>query len=109
MKSMWARYREELSNTVFVEYEWGFFSYVLYPDVLCVEDAYVVPEERRKGRFREIVEEAKKLAAKAGRKKVVGCVTLVNYGAAESLKCHLACGGEPYLAEDGKIWLRTEV
>lgn len=109
MTSLWAKYKAEVSDERYVEYEWGFFSYVIHDQVLCIEHAYVEPEFRRQGKFKELLREAQGLAKDAGLKKVVGCVSLVNKKATDALKCHLAAGAEPYLCNDGKIWLRLEV
>jgi L-amino acid N-acyltransferase YncA len=114
MKSLWARYMEELRDTRFIEKEWGFISYSFITDVsgeavIYLEDVYVIAEKRREGLALSLVEEAEALGFAAGVRSSLAVIRLENKGHAESLKAHLAVGFVPSLAEGDRIWLKREI
>ncbi len=107
--SLWARYIEELRDTRFIEYEWGFISWSLMEECIYLEDIYIVPEKRREGLALRLVEEAEEIGRKAGKAFSMAVIRLENKGHTESLKAHLAAGFVPFLTENGKIWLKRKI
>lgn len=109
MQSMWARYREETSQTKFIEVEHGFISYSLLPECIYLEDIWIAPEHRKSGLGLELVEQAEVIGRAEGKPFSLAVVNLENPVAATSLKAHLAVGFLPFSAEGNKIWLKRSI
>jgi len=105
-RSLWAQYRAEVSDSVYLEEEYGFIAYSLLPDAVLIEELYVVPEQRRTGLGLSLFCRVEELARTAGKSASLACVRLDSRAAAESLKTHLNVGFSPISAENGIIWLR---
>lgn len=113
MRSLWARYVDELlgGSKQFIECEWGFVSYSFptWIDAIQIEDMYIVPECRKQGRGAELFAKVCALGREAGRKYVIAQLEMTSRVVTESMRAHLAVGLVPVAAENGKILMRKEL
>ena len=107
--SHWALYKSETTETHFIEHEYGFISYSLLPDALFLEDIWIAPEHRKSGLGAALVAQAEEVGREAGKQTSLALIHLSSKTSTESLKAHLTVGFLPFLAEDGKIWLRRAI
>lgn len=110
MKSLWARYIEEMfdGRVTFIEYEWGFIAYSFppeYPDAVFVEDVYIVPEQRNASHALRLHAEVIRAGRKAGKKRSLFIVRLDSAACAENLRIYLAMGFVPCATGNGTIFL----
>lgn len=103
--SLWEAYFRETADARTIEYEWGFAVYSYGSDFLSIDEFYIAPAFRKRGKGRSVLEVLKEIA-RAGQKSYI--VTEVGVGiktAAESLAAQLAVGFVPFQAESGTIRL----
>lgn len=68
--TLWAKYSAEIGGPTFIEYDWGFVSYESVLEGLLVVDCYVIPEERGKGRLRQLLADIEGVAFSKGIDKI---------------------------------------
>lgn len=110
MPSHWAMYQAELRGTKMLEWEFGFVLYDILPNlVLHVEDVFVVPSERNKGRLHAMWDAVVLAGRKSECTVMMTNVDLVAKTAAASLALQLHMGLIPFKAESNRIWLKRSI
>lgn len=112
--SLWAQYCTELLGgaRTFLETEWGFISYSFpqaVPNAVMIHDMYVIPEERRAGRGRELFDRVCWIGKEAGKTAVLAEAELSSKVFMESFRAQLAVGLVPIAADRDKILTRKEL
>lgn len=75
--SLYPAYLEELRGQLYIELPYGFTSYILYPDGVCMLcDTYIRPEERGKGLSQALFKMVEVLAKAAGCDKLIATTSL---------------------------------
>lgn len=110
MASQWARYKQELDGSEFIEHDWGFicFSHGL-PDATYIEAIWVEPIHRETKLGSQLVNELEKIALGLGKKFLIASIDLRGKVIPDNLKAALAAGFIPYKAEANKIWLERAI
>ena len=113
MRSLWAQYVDELLGGYkkFIECEWGFISYTFptWIDAVQVEELYIVPEQRKHGRGRELFDRVCEIGREQKKEFVIAQLEMNSVVVGESIKAHLAVGLVPVAAELGKILMRKKL
>ena len=114
MKSLWPEYLQEQfgENTVSLEYSWGFVNYsfpAYAPNCIELEDIYVVPEQRRKGRGTELFKKVCKAGIEAGKDALLTQVQIESKVCVSSLLAQLSVGLIPISAQNDTILLRRSL
>lgn len=104
--SLWADYRAEVSDSHFIEEDYGFIAYSFVQDSVLIEELYVIPEKRRGGLGLSLFHRVEECARAAGKTQSLACVRLDSKVATESLKTHLGVGFVLLASENGIIWLK---
>ena len=61
MTSLYGRYIKEREGKDILEYDDRFISYEINGDFICAFDAYVIPEKRKNGLFKSLIEEIEEI------------------------------------------------
>jgi GNAT superfamily N-acetyltransferase len=106
MKSLYAKYLEEVANRHIIEEPYGFISYDLVDKVCYIADFFVLKEHRGKG-F-ELFEKVKKEAVAAGCVSVMGRIEVASKTCNKTLSAYLKCGFKLLKAEYGMIYITKD-
>jgi hypothetical protein len=107
MKSHWAKYKEERTNAIIVEDEYGFASACKLDDFFYIENIYVIPEKRSEAYFVNYINKLVDIAQELGYKKVLGSVCVTTKGATSSLHRMLSIGFELAWNSGNMIYLKN--
>ncbi len=102
---MWKAYIKEREGAEILELEHGFAIVRPLQDCLYLQDIYVVPEMRKTGYGRQILEIVEETATKMGFDKVLGSCSPGAAGSTVSIKAILACGFELESSDKDIIYL----
>ncbi len=107
--SLWANYIAERLGQSIIEEPWGFVSFKIVGSICDVIDLYVIPEERMKGRTRDLYEE---LFATCRQQRVQTLVVSVWPGIAGSdisMKAALGHGFRLHSTDGARIILTKDI
>lgn len=107
--AMWADYKRESLGLTVLSTEYGFAAYVLAPECLFIDEFYVVPERRKLGLGKYLLNDLCTVAHNAGLRYIRSTVSLASLTASSSLSAQLAVGFQAIKAENGSILLQLEV
>lgn len=108
-QSHWAAYNEELGGPIFLEKPWGFCSYAMIEGGIWIKDIYIVPEERRKGRGKDLIREIEDIARAAGKTFLIAEAQMNSPVRLDSIKAQIAVGFVPGAADNGVLYSRKEI
>lgn len=106
---MWKDYVFEREGVEVLEHEHGFSLVKQVGDALYLQDVYVVPEFRRQGVGRSMLEIVEVVAAERGLKKVITSCDPKANDSTESMKAILACGFRMHTCENNLVYLIKEI
>jgi L-amino acid N-acyltransferase YncA len=106
MKSHWARYKEERTNAIVIEDEYGFASACELDDWFYIENVYVVPEKRLENNGTKYIAKLIDIAQELGYKKVLGSVCVGTKGATSNLHRMLSIGFELAWNKGNMIYIK---
>lgn len=106
---MYAKYLKEREGSEIVEKVEGFMVLKFLEDSVYLQDIYVLPEFRKQGMGRKMLEELEILARDAGFSSIVGSCCPTANGSTESLKAILACGFKLRNCEKDIIFLVKDI
>lgn len=109
MKSLWARYQEEMGGARFIEHEWGFVAYFVRDRGIESPHVYVVPERRHEGKARQLLEELETVAREHEKEFIFGMIKMDSETKNESLMAHLRAGFEPHSTTVDALIIRKKV
>lgn len=109
MMSMWARYRTEFGNSIFVEKDFGFFSYSILPDCIFLEDVWIEPDKRKSGLSKGLYLELENVARQNGKHFILARITLDSKVIPGNIKFALAMDFVPFKAHNNDLWFRRDV
>lgn len=109
MLSLQAQYAKEREGRDTLELEGGFATYVINKAECYIVDIYVLPEWRRSGLAKTLLDAVSKEASTQGCKYILGSVCPSANGATVSLKAMLHYGFELVKAENNMIWFTKEI
>lgn len=107
--SLWAQYKAEMHGLTVLEVPWGFCAFVEAPDSIFIDEFYVVREQRREGRGKELLEHIKVAAIKSGKQFLTSTVNLSSKTAQVSLAAQLAVGFYVVRANNDSLLLKLDV
>lgn len=107
--SMYSDYLKERENAEILQLEHGFAVVRQLPDCLYLQDIYVVPEKRKSGYGKHILEIVQQTAKDMGYSKILGSCSPSANGSTVSLKAILACGFMLQSSEKDIIYLVKEI
>ena len=108
MGSFYAQYIKEREEKEIVENEFGFATYKIYGDAVYIEDIYVVPEMRKTGMAKTIVEQICFYAKERGAKKVFGSADVTANSSTDSIKFLLAFGATVHSVSGNLIYFSKD-
>ena len=109
MASLFAQYILEREGKQIVEDEFGFATYLFTPDYCYIEDIFVVSEHRKGGHAARYADEITNIAKKAGKRKLLGSVSLQAAKPESSMKVLLAYGFRPINTDKNMIYFEKEI
>lgn len=94
-----------------LEIEGGFLAYKDDPtwDHLLLTDIFIRPDLRRSGLGSRLTQKVFEIARERKKACIVGYATVDSKTCAQSVAAQIAIGFVPFLAENGKIWLRKMI
>lgn len=92
MMSLYGKYINEREGREIVENEYGFITYIINEENCFIHDAFVLPEYRRNGAAKLLMNEIIKKARENGCKFLVAGVCPSTFGSNEALKIQLNYG-----------------
>lgn len=107
--SLYAQYLAERTYKRIIEDEFGFIVFEVHPDCVLINELFVVPEERRKGRGLFLGKEVESIAKSIGKKLLVCTVDPRAKNAGDSIKAILAMGMSLSRVKDNLIYLIKEL
>lgn len=108
--SLYARYLNERHGIKCIENEYGFVTYAFpNPDECYAMDAYVIPEMRRKGVFKNLLSQVKKDAKQRGCKVLTTTLSFPGNDLQTSLLNIIGCGWKIAKSEKDLIWFAQEL
>lgn len=107
--SLYAQYLAERTHKRIIEDEFGFIVFEVHPDCVLINELFVVPEQRKKGKGLFLGKEVESIAKSIGKKLIVCTVDPRAKNAGDSLKAILAMGMSLNRAKDGLIYLVKEL
>lgn len=111
MKSLWFKYLEECGGDHVIEHPWGFVTYRFVDKSVYMPEIYIVPERRKEGLAKRLVDEVEKVGRTGGFEMLLGtvCMNLPEAIKIASIKGHLSLGFVPVMAESGKLWFSRPI
>jgi GNAT superfamily N-acetyltransferase len=109
LKSLWAQYQEEMGGARFIEHEWGFVAYFVRDRGIESPHVYVIPERRKEGKARQLLEELEAVAREHKKEYIFGMIKMDSETKTESLIAHLRGGFEPHSTTTDALILRKKV
>lgn len=107
--SLYAQYLAERTHKRIIEDGFGFIVFEVLPDCVLINELFIVPEERKKGRGLYLGKEVESIAKSIGKKLLVCTVDPRAKNAEDSLRAILAMGMSLNRAKDGLIYLTKEL
>lgn len=90
--SLWSAYYEETWGREIIEESWGFIMWHYEGEICFLDEIYVVPEERTKGRARELCDRVTRIAQMEDKKKLICAVWPEQKVSSVSMSAALAYG-----------------
>ena len=108
---MYAQYLKESWDRDYMEWPWGFVSYEINPkgNNLHIWDVYIMPSERNKGHYGEIVAYLTKECTDNGVSLITGNVFRSLFNMEQSLMAQLKQGAKVIYSDEHKITLAKEI
>ncbi len=107
--TLYAEYLKERFGYSTITESWGFISYSFVQPFCRIEELYVVPEERLKGRGRELADRVTKIAQENECKCLWSQVQTNALNASEALSANLAYGFKVIETDSKRIILLKEI
>ncbi len=108
-KTLYGKYILERENKFILEKEYGFATYIYENDYMYVIDIFVVKEERRNKKSKELHDELVLIAKANGKNKLIGSVCSNANGATESLKFLLSHDFKLLHNDNSMIYFSKEI
>lgn len=107
--SLYAQYLAERTNRRIIEDEFGFIVFEVHPECVFINELFVVPEQRKKGRGLFFGKEVESIARSVGKKLIVCTVDPRAKNAGDSIKAILAMGMRLHQVKGELIYLVKEI
>lgn len=105
----WAAYIKEREGHEVIEDDYGFIEYKLAPPFAAIEGCYIMPERRKSGLGRELMERVVRLAREEHCTLLVCEVNLEYLNATDSLKACLGVGFKLQSAQNNRIIMMKDI
>jgi hypothetical protein len=102
-KSLYAQYIKERKGVEIIENKFGFISYKIINEECFIEDLFIVAEERKGGKFKDLFDELQIVAKEAKCQYVSGLIWVNDPNCKDTLAISLQVGFIPQAAANGAI------
>lgn len=106
---MYKTYCRDREGIEVIEFDYGFMLLKSLPNMLYIQDIFVLPEYRTAGKGREMLEYTEQRAICEGKSAILGSCSPAGDGSTISMKAMLACGFRLSSCEKDMIYLVKEL